>query len=232
MKVGFISDLHLEHRETGFGVPVGHFHVWGSVCFPEALDADVLVLAGDIHHRADVRDWVKKTAEDRYQIPVVMPLGNHDYWKGSWVDEPEFDVINIGDKRLAATTLWTALPYYAFGVSRDFSDFRFIKGTTIDRWNETHARALSMLLASDADVIATHHAPSGQSIAPRFAHEAQNIFFANTIDLRRFPRCKLWIHGHMHDEFDYIEDDVRVVCNPLGYPNEHKRKVGIKVIEI
>ena len=27
----------------------------------------------------------------------------------------------------------------------------------------------------------------------------------------------LWVHGHMHDSFDYRLGRTRVVCNPRGY---------------
>ncbi|MEE9492215.1 MAG: hypothetical protein V3W04_02390 [Gammaproteobacteria bacterium] len=31
------------------------------------------------------------------------------------------------------------------------------------------------------------------------------------------PRVVLWVHGHMHDPFDYDVYGTRVVCNPRGY---------------
>jgi hypothetical protein len=34
------------------------------------------------------------------------------------------------------------------------------------------------------------------------------------------PRIKAWTHGHMHQQFDYMVGDTRVVCNPRGYPGE------------
>jgi hypothetical protein len=38
-------------------------------------------------------------------------------------------------------------------------------------------------------------------------------------DLRRLlPLADLWIHGHVHDSFDYCTEGVRVVANPRGYP--------------
>jgi len=30
-------------------------------------------------------------------------------------------------------------------------------------------------------------------------------------------RAALWVHGHMHDSFDYEIYDTRVACNPRGY---------------
>ena len=31
------------------------------------------------------------------------------------------------------------------------------------------------------------------------------------------PNIKLWIHGHVHNNFDYMIGDTRVICNPRGY---------------
>lgn len=31
------------------------------------------------------------------------------------------------------------------------------------------------------------------------------------------PHAALWIHGHVHDSFDYAVHGCRVVANPAGY---------------
>jgi Icc-related predicted phosphoesterase len=33
-------------------------------------------------------------------------------------------------------------------------------------------------------------------------------------------RAALWIHGHMHESFDYEVYGTRLVCNPRGYAPE------------
>jgi Calcineurin-like phosphoesterase len=67
-------------------------------------------------------------------------------------------------------------------------------------------------------VVITHHAPSPQSIAPRFRDEPLNAAFASNLDmLIHTYEPALWIHGHMHDSFDYMIGRTRVVCNPRGY---------------
>ena len=30
---------------------------------------------------------------------------------------------------------------------------------------------------------------------------------------------ELWLHGHVHRSYDYFVGDVRLVCNPRGYPD-------------
>ena len=67
-------------------------------------------------------------------------------------------------------------------------------------------------------VVITHHAPSRQSIHPRFAHSLLNAAYASdAAHLMGATRVSLWIHGHMHNSFDYLERGTRVVCNSRGY---------------
>jgi len=69
-------------------------------------------------------------------------------------------------------------------------------------------------------VVVGHHAPSYQSIGEQYKNDTlMNGGYAS--DLSEFildrPQIKLWTHGHMHQTFDYMIGDTRVVCNPRGY---------------
>jgi Icc-related predicted phosphoesterase len=69
-------------------------------------------------------------------------------------------------------------------------------------------------------VVVGHHAPSFQSISEQYKHDTlMNGGYAS--DLSEFildrPQIKLWTHGHMHQTFDYMIGQTRVVCNPRGY---------------
>jgi Icc-related predicted phosphoesterase len=71
-------------------------------------------------------------------------------------------------------------------------------------------------------VVVTHHAPHPLSIHARFANDPVNASFASNLDafiMEHQP--DLWIHGHVHNSFDYMVGNTRVVCNPLGYGNEN-----------
>jgi hypothetical protein len=48
------------------------------------------------------------------------------------------------------------------------------------------------------------------------------------------PQIQLWIHGHMHDPFDYGIGGTRVVCNPRGYIQYEQRaqEFELQVIEL
>jgi len=71
-------------------------------------------------------------------------------------------------------------------------------------------------------VVITHHAPSPRSIAGKFRGNPLNPAFASNLEpIIVAHQPVLWIHGHMHDSFDYRISKTRVVCNPRGYfPNE------------
>ena len=67
-------------------------------------------------------------------------------------------------------------------------------------------------------VVITHHAPSPQSIHPRFAGSLLNGSFVSDLErLMGADRVRLWIHGHTHNSFDYTVRGTRVLCNPRGY---------------
>jgi hypothetical protein len=67
-------------------------------------------------------------------------------------------------------------------------------------------------------VVITHHAPSRQSIHPRYVDSLLNACFVSDAEyLLGADRAQLWIHGHTHDSFDYTCNGTRVVCNPRGY---------------
>lgn len=71
-------------------------------------------------------------------------------------------------------------------------------------------------------VIITHHAPSPLSISDRWSGSILNGAFMS--DLSDFilsrPNIKMWVHGHVHGEFDYQIGHCRVVCHPKGYHGE------------
>ncbi|VWX58950.1 3',5'-cyclic AMP phosphodiesterase CpdA [Burkholderiales bacterium 8X] len=65
-------------------------------------------------------------------------------------------------------------------------------------------------------VVVTHFAPSLSSADPRYGLIPGTAGFCNSLD-EWLPRASLWLHGHLHRQFDYRKDGCRVVANPLGY---------------
>ncbi|MGZ5780867.1 MAG: metallophosphoesterase, partial [Burkholderiaceae bacterium] len=65
-------------------------------------------------------------------------------------------------------------------------------------------------------VVITHMAPSRLSVAEQYATDEVSAAYASNLD-HLVEQADLWIHGHMHDSFDYRVGKSRVVCNPCGY---------------
>jgi hypothetical protein len=75
-------------------------------------------------------------------------------------------------------------------------------------------------------VVVTHHTPSWQSCHERWIHDRvmNGAFHTELGDFIAYrPQIKLWVHGHTHDEFDYLIGETRVVCNPRGYIGHENR---------
>ena len=67
MKIRVLSDLHLENDEPEL--------------IPHA-QADLIVLAGDIHNHAAGPRWAAQTFDGA--VPVVYVPGNHEYYDGEF----------------------------------------------------------------------------------------------------------------------------------------------------
>lgn len=157
----------------------------------------------------------------------------------------ERDVIDFGGVRLLGCTLWTDYLLEQRGARRMWSqaeamanaevrinDHRRIRTAGGGAFLPEHAlvdhlssRAwLARQLNKPYDgktVVVTHHAPHLRSIHARYAGDITNAAFAS--DLQGLLRhADLWLHGHVHDSFDYRVGRCRVVANPLGYArNRH-----------
>jgi predicted MPP superfamily phosphohydrolase len=196
-KIALISDLHLEERRdpSPLGTPHGMFQLYGSLSLPREVDADVMVIAGDTHSDPEIRRHMLTTIEDELGLPVIHVNGNHDYYGGSFPNDGG-ELVTMGGIRFAVATLWTYLDDRGRREAARFPDFVKIQGATVDKWNDLHLAQLAFL--EQADVIVTHHAPFRGSVHEDFQGDALKAFFVNNLDPQRFPKTRLWLHGHMH----------------------------------
>lgn len=65
-------------------------------------------------------------------------------------------------------------------------------------------------------VVVSHHGPHPLSVHPRYADTDLNAAFVSDLS-ELMPGVDLWLHGHVHDGFDYRAGTCRVVANPAGY---------------
>ncbi len=235
MRIHILSDLHLEFAPFEMN----------------AVGADVLVLAGDVHTGQNGIKWILEAIPDR---PVIYVLGNHEFYgqkmqklvasikdlaQGTNVHVLDNDRVEIGEVIFLGATLWTDFrlmsdPIVAGAVAQaGMNDFRRIRLLpNYQRFLPKDARALHAQslewLAQQMEnaggrkiVVVTHHAPSPQSIPPRFDRDPLNAAFTSKLD-GFITGCSpaLWIHGHIHYRSDYMIGATRIIANPRGYPSE------------
>lgn len=82
-------------------------------------------------------------------------------------------------------------------------------------------------------VVVTHHAPHVGSIHRRFGRDEINPAYVSdqTAMMERFKPA-LWVHGHVHNSFDYRVADTRILCNPHGYGDENEAYDPALVVEV
>ena len=150
--------------------------------------------------------------------------------------------VTLGDVVFLGCTLWTDFELYGRPVDpmreagRRMNDFRLIRYFD-EADGERYAAPLEPLdthflnkasvawlrkefasLKGQKTVIVTHHAPSRRSVAERFQGNPLNPAFASGLDdLVEESGAALWVHGHVHDRFDFHLGKTRVLCNPRGY---------------
>lgn len=162
---------------------------------------------------------------------------------GTPVQVLDNDVVILHGVRFLGSTLWTdfmegadsALRTQAMqeaqGFMRDFSAIRIgdpephlltpEASAALCRDNVAWLESQLAQPHPGPTVVITHHAPSLQSVHPRFAGSILNGCFVSDLQhLMEGQRAQLWVHGHTHDSFDYTVNGTRVVCNPRGYAKD------------
>ena len=149
------------------------------------------------------------------------------------------DQVIINGVRFLGSILWTdfalfgeADKFFAMQTARQrMTDFSIIQNHghrfTPEDAIRLHTASRDWLAAMLAEpfggktVVVTHHAPSSQSVHPRYARDLLTPAFASNLEnLMDGDRAALWVHGHRHEFFDYEIYGTRVVCNPRGYARE------------
>ena len=112
MKIRVLSDLHLEFAD------------WS----PPPADADVIVLAGDIHIGVRGLEWARQQFP---ATPIVYVAGNHEFYGGQMrqvtaalreaadrlgVHLLDADELVLGGARFLGATLWTDFAFTVPGL--------------------------------------------------------------------------------------------------------------------
>lgn len=146
----------------------------------------------------------------------------------------ENESVVIEGVRFLGTTLWTDYQIdpnrsqneQMQRLERGLNDHQLIRTgrnrfSTQDALNR-HVQAREWLTQELAQpwqgktVVVSHHAPHPGSVHPRYRDNALSPGFASDLSTL-MPGVDLWLHGHVHDSFDYQVGRCRVVANPAGY---------------
>lgn len=231
LKIHVLSDLHLEFADFA----------------PPPTDADVVVLAGDIHVKARGVAWALK----HFKQPVLYVPGNHEYYGGSLghtfgklkalSEGTSLYVLNdeelvLDGVRFLGATLWTDYrltgnePLAQWDAQQTMSDFKKVRDEHFRKvrphqLSARHFKSKQFLQSAfeqpfdGPTVVVTHHAPCELSIHERYRTQSGGHLNASYASRLdgMMGVAKLWVHGHTHDNWDYDVYGTRVLCNPRGY---------------
>ncbi len=196
MKLQILSDIHVEFEAFA----------------PPAVDADIVILAGDVHTKDRGLLWAVEKFPDR---PVLYVLGNHEYYgaatpklldklrieaEGTNVTILENDVVRMGGVTFLGCTLWSDFKlvgdshiagyaatraindFFKIKVSPEYRRFRPVDAISL------HCRSLAWVQEAvkkcqgEKLVIITHHAPSALSVPERYRKDVLSAAFASSLD--------------------------------------------------
>lgn len=239
MKIALYSDLHLETMRKYPALAV--------VPTPPE-DAELLILAGDIHQGTQgLAALAELGSKGHIYVAGNHEYYHHDIdildkQLAELADQTGLHYLQrtsvvIEGVRFLGCTLWTDYniqPGWRFGaelVARAFlPDYKLIRyrgkqfspamGIDLHHQNVEWLQAALDEPFDGKTVVVTHHAPHPQSIHPRFNLSPINAAFVSDLE-HLMGKADVWVHGHMHDSFDYTVhqhgQSTRVLVNPRGY---------------
>jgi len=197
MRIRILSDLHVDFA------PVVLPHV----------NADVIVLAGDIRPGKGALAWIKANFPEQ---PVVYVLGNHEFYgraipkltndfrhisEGTNIHVLENDCLSFNGFRFLGCTLWTDFSLFgdpasagrnAANVMNDYRrirvspQFRRLRGHDTAGFHAHSIRWLQSQLSLNPaypTVIVTHHAPSPRSLDQAEAQDLISSAYASNLEV-------------------------------------------------
>lgn len=242
MKIAIYSDLHLEF----------------STFEPPPVEADLIVLAGDISVRSRGVIWANET----FKCQVIYACGNHEFYK-SHIDRTLIKMREVaaehvrvldnqalitGNTRFLVATAWTDFTstgdYKAamrecaewmsdFKRIRIGEGYRKLRPVDLIARNITSREFLVNELAKPFDgktVVVTHHCPIPEVAGDGHEGHLAASYYNRWHDL--VEQADLWIFGHTHHAVDTVILGCRMVSNPRGYPGERTGFIPDLVIEV
>ncbi|MEB0042643.1 metallophosphoesterase [Pseudomonas sp. MH10] len=230
MKIQIYSDLHLEFSDF----------------VPLADDADLVILAGDIHTKAKGVAW----ANIAFSCPVIYVCGNHEFY-GGHIDKtltkmrdaaaPHIHVLEnevfvwqqirfLGDTAwtdfsstgdVVAATVMARESMNDFRVIRADASYRRLRPDDVASRNRVARKWLTQKLAepfAGKTVVITHHAPTPVVVGDKTDGHLSAAYSNHWPEL--IEQVDLWVFGHTHQAIDTELVGCSLISNPRGYPGE------------
>lgn len=238
------SDLHYEHGSQFEPPSTLRGQVDGVILAGDIFSGpEVMTYARHISRLLDA-PAILIAGNHEYYDQVMEPL--LDTLRAQSDDEVHFlecDALEIAGARVLGTTLWTdyALNEHKYvraihEMRKLMNDYRWIKRASSTRGRRNidtrsilarhiaHRNWLSSELAKSfagPTIVVTHHAPSRRSLDGRDSTELIAAAYASNLDyFIEARKIDAWIHGHIHENRDYMIGQTRVVANPYGYRSD------------
>jgi Icc-related predicted phosphoesterase len=210
----------------------------------EMLERGHIVLYVLGNHEFYISDKISNKPKNR---PINTMSKIREFWKEKHNDKEAYanlhvldnEYVDIDGIRFIGSTLWADIRTIFFLAMNGMNDFKqipeFGPSEEIELFDENEAW-LQKTLDESSDmkcVVITHHLPSEQCIDEQYKDSPLNKAYYSDLDyLMDGENLQLWIHGHTHIESDKIVNGTRVICNPVGYPDERNKVLPELVIEI
>lgn len=191
--------------ETFAGIPVLYVH-GNHEGYGHNIDSEL----EKIRAASEATDNVKFLNCDEHRIGTVRFLG-----AALWTDFKLFGE----DRRYAAMAQAESTMTDYRRIRLASKRYRRLRAADTALFHESQKAWISEKLAepyAGATVVITHMAPSMRSVPDQYSGDLTSASYASTMD-DLVIRASVWIHGHMHESFDYQIGQCRVVCNPFGY---------------
>lgn len=238
MKIRAISDIHLEFDD--YAIPSAPddletvLVLAGDIClingiarhtgFFEQINGQfrtILYVPGNHeYYNSDLRDGLENLKQNLSQFDRIHVLNN--------------ECLHIDNVTFVCSTMWSNFEnndwFSKQHCRMGCSDFILIKENgkqiTPDKLLHKFETSKTWIFASIFEqkeqdrkvVVVTHHGCTHASTHPRYAMSPINGLFVSNLEKEIFhSEPDIWIHGHVHDSFDYQVGKTRVVTNPRGY---------------
>lgn len=236
LRVRYFGDLHLEFSEMK------------PSALP-SVGEDLVVLAGDIATGLDGIQWAKRVFAKCPVIYVLgnheyyggdfdgLIIRARSMCSNSNVYLLENDTVDLAGYRILGCTLWADFRSLGADVAGDaaayasatMSDYSAIRRAgrrlsvrdTIARCRDSREWLGSQIEKSTLPLlVVTHHAPTLRTRNPLYEGAISNAAFHNGFDDLIRPPVRAWIHGHHHYSISKLVNEIPVVSNQRGYPEE------------